>query len=75
MESSPDFLKGSKKSELIEIPLTTETKKTLLAGCFSNSSSRISLWVLPHSARHILEDQSNAWNIGEIYQICLPPMR
>lgn len=27
MESSPEFLRGSKKSELIEMPLTIETKK------------------------------------------------
>lgn len=34
MESSPDFLKGSKKSELIEIPLTTETKKNPVGWVF-----------------------------------------
>ena len=47
MESSLDFLKGSKKCELIEMSVTAESqkkkKKKLLAGCFSDSSSRISL--------------------------------
>ena len=71
MESSPEFLRGSKKSELIEMPLTIETKKKkkkkMSAGYFPDSSSRISLWVSPHSADHILKDHPNSWSIGGVY--------